>query len=77
MKMILVRVTRVKVYTMTKRKRSYIFLCQNPYTNKTFEKANGQHKNATKDFDYIRIAKRLSTIIWSKNSHQTIVVKTG
>ena len=35
----------------------------------------GQHKNATKNFDYTTIADRLRTVGWTNNSHQTGVVK--
>ena len=40
-------------------------------------KSNGQHKNATKNFDYTTIADRLRTANVSNNSHQTGVVKPG
>ena len=40
-------------------------------------KSNGQHKNATKNFDYTTIADRLRTVSWSNNSHSTGVVKPG
>ena len=38
-------------------------------------KTNGQHKNATKNFDFITITDRLGTVSLSNNSHQTGVVK--
>ena len=38
-------------------------------------KNNGQHKNATKNFDYTTIADRLRTVSWSNNSDPTGVVK--
>ena len=38
-------------------------------------KSNGQHKNATENFDYTAIADRLLTVSWSNNSHPTGVVK--
>ena len=38
-------------------------------------KTKGQHKNATKNFDYKTIADRLRTVSWSNNSHPTGVVK--
>ena len=38
-------------------------------------KTNGQHKNATNNFDYTTIADRLTTVSWSNNSHPTGVVK--
>ena len=41
----------------------------NPYTNRTFE-TNGQHKNATKNFNNTTIVDS-----WSNNSHPTGVVK--
>ena len=37
-------------------------------------KTNGQHQNATKNFDYTTIAGRLRTVSWSNNSHPTGVV---
>ena len=40
-------------------------------------KVNGQHKNATKNFDFTTIADRLRTVSWSNNSHPTGVVKPG
>ena len=40
-------------------------------------KNNGQHKNATKNFDNTAIADRLRTVSWSNNSHPTGVVKPG
>ena len=36
-------------------------------------KTSGQHKNATKNFDYTKIADRLR----SNNNHPTVVVKPG
>ena len=38
-------------------------------------KTKGQHKNATKIFDYTTIADRLRTVSWSNNRHPTVVVK--
>ena len=38
-------------------------------------KAKWQHKNATKNLDYITIADRLRTVRWGNNSHPTGVVK--
>ena len=38
-------------------------------------KTKGQHKNATKNFDYTRIADRLRTVSSSNNSHPTGWVK--
>ena len=38
-------------------------------------KTKGQHKNATKTFDYTTVADRLRTVSWSNNSHPTGVVK--
>ena len=38
-------------------------------------KNNGQHKNATKKFDYTTIEDQLRTVSWSNNSHPTGVVK--
>ena len=38
-------------------------------------KTNGQHKNATKNFDYTTIADRLMAVSWSDNSNPTGVVK--
>ena len=38
-------------------------------------KTNGQHKNATKNVDYIKIADRLRTVSWSNNNHPTGVVE--
>ena len=37
-------------------------------------KINGQHKNATKNFDYTTIADRIRTVSWSDNSHPTGMV---
>ena len=37
-------------------------------------KTNGQHKNATKNFDYTTIADPLRTVNWSNNSNPTGVV---
>ena len=39
---------------------------KNPYINRKFE-INGQHKNATKNFDYTTIEDRLRTVSWSNN----------
>ena len=36
-------------------------------------KTNGQHKNATKNFDNKTIADRLKTVSASNNSHTTVV----
>ena len=36
---------------------------------------NWQHKDATKNFDYTKIADRLRTVSWSNNGHPTGVVK--
>ena len=44
-------------------------------TNRKFQKAIRQHKNATKDFDYSTIADQLRTVSWSNDSHPTGVVK--
>ena len=38
-------------------------------------KTNGQHKNATKNFDNTTIANQLRTVSWNDNSHPTGVVK--
>ena len=38
-------------------------------------KTKGQHKNATKNFEYTTIADRLRTVSWSNDSHPTGVVK--
>ena len=38
-------------------------------------KTNGQHKNATKNFDYTTITDRLRTVSCSNNNHPTGVVK--
>ena len=46
-----------------------------PYTNRKFQKAIRQYKNATKDFDYSTIADQLRTVSWSNDSHPTGVVK--
>ena len=48
---------------------------KNPYTLRTIKKATWQHKNATKNVDYITIADRLRTVNWSNSSHPTGVVK--
>ena len=39
-------------------------------------KINGQHKNATKNFDYTTIADWFRTVSWSNNIHPTGVVKS-
>ena len=38
-------------------------------------KTNGQHKNATKNFDYTTIADKLRTISWSNKNDPTGVAK--
>ena len=48
---------------------------KSPYTRRKIEKAMWQHKNATKDFDYITIADRLRTVSFGNDSHPTGVVK--
>ena len=48
---------------------------KSPYTNRKIQKATWQHKNATKNFDYTKIADRLRTVSWSNNSHPTGVIK--
>ena len=48
---------------------------RNPYTHRKVQKAKQQHKNPTKNFDYITIADRLRSVSWSNNSHPTGVVK--
>ena len=40
-------------------------------------KTKGQHKTATKNFDYTTIVDRLRTVSWSVNSHPTCVVRPG
>ena len=50
-------------------------LCpKNPISTEN-SKTNGQHKNATKNFDCTAIADRLRTVSWSNNSYPTCVVK--
>ena len=49
---------------------------KSPYTNRKFQKASWQHKNATKTFDYTTTADRLRTVSWSTDSNPTGVVKT-
>ena len=51
-------------------------MTKNPMTTEN-SKTNGQHKNATKNFDYTTIADRLETFGWNNNSHPTGVVKSG
>ena len=46
-----------------------------PTPTEKSKKATGQHKNATKHFDYTRISDRLSTVSWGIDSHPTGVVK--
>ena len=46
---------------------------KSPYTDRQFQKATWQHKNATKNFDYKTIANRHRTVSWSNNSHRTCV----
>ena len=46
-----------------------------PYTHRKIQKATRQHKNASKNVDYTMIADWLRTVIWSKDSHPTGVVK--
>ena len=40
-------------------------------------KTNGQHKNATKNFDNTTIEDRLRAVSWSNDSYPTGVVKLG
>ena len=40
-----------------------------------YKTQRGQHKNATKNFDYTTIADRLGTGSWGNDSHPTGVVK--
>ena len=49
-------------------------MTKNPLSTEN-SKTNGQHKTATKNFDYTTIADRLRTVSWSNNSHQTGVIK--
>ena len=46
-----------------------------PPVPKENSKNNGQHKYATKNFDYTAIEDRLRTVSWSNNSHPTGMVK--
>ena len=46
-----------------------------PYTNRKFQKAKLQNKNATKNFDYKTTTDRLRAVSWSNDSHPTGVVK--
>ena len=62
-------------YQRRKRKRSDSVLCQKPLHPQKNPKATGQHKNATKIFDYTTIADRIRTVSWSNSSHPTGVVK--
>ena len=39
------------------------------------KKQRDNTKNTTKNFDYTTIADRFRTVIWSNNSHPTVVVK--
>ena len=50
-------------------------MTKSPYTHQKIQKATWQHKNATKNFDYITIADRLRTVSWGNGNHQTGVVK--
>ena len=48
---------------------------KSPYIHRKTQKATCQHKNATKNVDYITIADRLKTVSWGNDSHPTGVVK--
>ena len=48
---------------------------KSPHTHRKIQKATWQHKNATKNFNYTRIADRLRTITWGNNSLPAGVVK--
>ena len=48
---------------------------KNTYTHRKIQKAMWQHKNATKNFDYITIADRLRTVSWSNGSHPIGLIK--
>ena len=48
---------------------------KSPYTHRKIQKATWQLKNATKNFDYTKIADRLRTVSWGNDSHPTDVVK--
>ena len=48
---------------------------KSPYTDRKIQKATWQHKNATKNFDYTKIAARLRTVSWGNDSHPTGVVE--
>ena len=72
--------TKVKVFVygrqqqqrrrQRQRRRGYITVIvtanETPYTNRK-SKTNGQHKNATNNFDYTTIADRLRAVSWSNN----------
>ena len=47
------------------------FYDKSPYTHRKIQKATWQHKNATKNIDYITIADILRTVSWSNSSHPT------
>ena len=49
-------------------------MAKGPYNLRKLQKANWQHKNATKNFDNTTIADRLATVSWSNNSHSTGVI---
>ena len=51
------------------------FYDENLFTNRKFNNQSQKNKNATKNFDYRTIAKRLRTLSLSNNSNPTGVVK--
>ena len=47
---------------------------KSPYTNRNVKRAEWQHKQRHKKFDYTAIADRLRTVSWSNYGHPTGVV---
>ena len=45
---------------------------KSPYTHRTIQKAQWQHKKKTPNFDYTTIADRLRTVSWSKKRHPLV-----
>ena len=60
--------TFLKILPQEKKKEIWLSPMTKTLTPTENPKTNGQHKIATKNFDYITIADRLRTVSWSNNS---------
>ena len=57
---------------LRKKKRSDSVYNKSLYRNCKVQEVTGQHKHATKNFDYTTIADRLMTVSWRNDSHKLV-----